>query len=187
MTKQTFNFILLYALVIVALIGCNGKKTTEQQSFKFPFQDPSKSINERTKDLISRLTLEEKVSQLLYNAPAIPRLDIPEYNWWSEALHGVARTGNATVFPQPIGLAATFDDDLVFRVATAISDEARAKFNEAQKIGNRGQYAGLTFWAPNINIFRDPRWGRGHETYGEDPFLTGRMGVAFVRGMQGIV
>jgi beta-glucosidase len=136
-------------------------------------------------DLISRMTLEEKVSQLSYTSPAIPRLGIPEYNWWNECLHGVARAGIATVFPQAIALAATFDEDFVERVAGAISDEARAKYNEAIKQGNRGQYWGLTFWTPNINIFRDPRWGRGQETYGEDPYLTGRIGLALVRGLQG--
>lgn len=131
------------------------------------------------------MTLEEKCSQMLYNSPAIDRLGIPAYNWWSEALHGIARMGRATVFPQPIGMAATFDTALIFRVASAISDEARAKFNAAHQIGNITQYGGLSFWSPNINIFRDPRWGRGMETLGEDPFLTGKLGVAFVRGMQG--
>ncbi|MDR3139835.1 MAG: glycoside hydrolase family 3 C-terminal domain-containing protein [Treponema sp.] len=139
----------------------------------------------RIKDLISQMTLEEKVSQLSYTSAAIPRLGIPEYNWWNECLHGVARAGLATVFPQAIALAAAFDEDLVYRVARAISDEGRAKYNEAVKRGNRGQYWGLTFWTPNINIFRDPRWGRGQETYGEDPCLTSRIGVAFVKGLQG--
>jgi len=131
------------------------------------------------------MTLEEKCSQMLYDSPAIDRLGIPAYNWWSEALHGVARMGRATVFPQPIGMAATFDTSLIYEVASAISDEARAKYNAALKIGNITQYGGLSFWSPNINIFRDPRWGRGMETWGEDPFLTGKLGVAFVRGMQG--
>ncbi|WP_461257279.1 glycoside hydrolase family 3 protein, partial [Treponema sp. R80B11-R83G3] len=139
----------------------------------------------KIKELISQMTLEEKVSQLLYKSPAIDRLGIPEYNWWNECLHGVARAGIATVFPQAIALAATFDDELVERIAVAISDEARAKYNEAVKQGNRGQYWGLTFWTPNINIFRDPRWGRGQETYGEDPYLTSRIGLALVRGLQG--
>jgi len=140
---------------------------------------------ERIKELISQMTLEEKVSQLVHNSPAIPRLGIPEYNWWNECLHGVARAGVATVFPQAIALAATFDDEFIRSVASAISDEARAKHNEAIKQGNRGMYWGLTFWTPNINIFRDPRWGRGQETYGEDPYLTSRIGVAMVRGLQG--
>lgn len=139
----------------------------------------------RIKDLISQMTLEEKVSQLSHKSAAIPRLGIPEYNWWNECLHGVARAGIATVFPQAIALAATFDEDFVHEVAVAISDEARAKHNEAIKQGNRGQYWGLTFWTPNINIFRDPRWGRGQETYGEDPFLTSAIGLAFMRGLQG--
>ncbi|MCL2442701.1 MAG: glycoside hydrolase family 3 C-terminal domain-containing protein [Treponema sp.] len=140
---------------------------------------------EKIKELISQMTLEEKVSQLLYKSPAIERLGIPEYNWWNECLHGVARAGIATVFPQAIALAATFDENLVKEIAVAISDEARAKHNEAVKQGNRGQYWGLTFWTPNINIFRDPRWGRGQETYGEDPFLTSRIGLALVNGLQG--
>jgi beta-glucosidase len=139
----------------------------------------------RIRELVSRMTVEEKVSQLSYTSAAIPRLGIPEYNWWNECLHGVARAGIATVFPQAIALAATFDDGFVERVAEAISDEARAKYNEAVKRGNRGQYCGLTFWTPNVNIFRDPRWGRGQETYGEDPYLTGRIGRAMVRGLQG--
>jgi beta-glucosidase len=131
------------------------------------------------------MTLEEKASQMLHESAAIERLGIPEYNWWNECLHGVARAGFATVFPQAIGLAATFDPDLMLRVATAISDEARAKYHASVAAGNRGQYKGLTFWTPNVNIFRDPRWGRGQETYGEDPHLTSRMGVAFVKGLQG--
>jgi beta-glucosidase len=139
----------------------------------------------RINELISQMTLEEKVSQLSYTSAAVQRLGIPEYNWWNECLHGVARAGIATVFPQAIALAATFDEGFIEEVADAISDEARAKYNEAIKMGNRGQYWGLTFWTPNINIFRDPRWGRGQETYGEDPYLTSRIGLAFVRGLQG--
>jgi len=122
---------------------------------------------------------------LLYNSPAIEHLGIPAYNWWNESLHGVARAGKATVFPQAIGLAATLDKDLIFRIATAISDEARAKYNAAIAKGSRQQYQGLTFWSPNVNIFRDPRWGRGQETWGEDPFLTSTLGVAYVKGLQG--
>ena len=143
------------------------------------------SRESKIKELISQMTLEEKVSQLVYTSAAIPRLGIPEYNWWNECLHGVARAGIATIFPQAIALAATFDDVFIEQVADAISDEARAKYNEAIKQGNRGQYWGLTFWTPNINIFRDPRCGRGQETYGEDPYLTSRIGAAFVRGLQG--
>ncbi|MEN6358187.1 MAG: glycoside hydrolase family 3 C-terminal domain-containing protein [Armatimonadota bacterium] len=141
--------------------------------------------HERARDLVSRMTLEEKVPQLMHDAPAIERLGVPAYNWWNECLHGVGRAGTATVFPQAIGMAATWDPELIHEVATAISDEARAKHHEALRQGEHGMYQGLTFWSPNINIFRDPRWGRGHETYGEDPYLTGRMGVAFVKGLQG--
>ncbi|PYS68878.1 MAG: glycosyl hydrolase, partial [Acidobacteria bacterium] len=130
------------------------------------------------------MTIEEKVSQMMNAAPAIPRLGIPEYDWWNEALHGVA-FGIATVFPQAIGLGATFDSQLISRVSTVISEEARAKYHEAQRHGNRSRFSGLTFWSPNINIFRDPRWGRGQETYGEDPYLTSRLGVEFVKGLQG--
>ena len=150
-----------------------------------PYLDPRRPAAERAADLVRRMTVDEKIGQLMTSAPAIPRLGVPAYDWWSEALHGVARAGRATVFPQAIALAATFDAPLVERVATAISDEARAKFNLAQARGERGRYQGLTFFSPNINIFRDPRWGRGHETFGEDPFLTARMGVAFIEGMQG--
>ncbi len=149
------------------------------------YLDTSKSIDTRVNDLISKLTLEEKVQQMMYDAPAIPRLNIPAYNWWNEALHGVARSGVATIFPQAIGMAATFDDSLIFHVASTISDEARAMYNASIKRGYHLWYGGLTFWTPNINIFRDPRWGRGQETYGEDPYLTSRLGVAFVKGMQG--
>jgi beta-glucosidase len=131
------------------------------------------------------MTLEEKAGQMMNDAPAIDRLGVPAYNWWNECLHGVARAGRATVFPQAIGLAATWDTDLIHRVATAISDEARAKYHESVRRGERNIYQGLTFWTPNINLFRDPRWGRGMETYGEDPFLTGSMAVQFIRGIQG--
>ncbi|MBN2738863.1 MAG: glycoside hydrolase family 3 C-terminal domain-containing protein [Spirochaetales bacterium] len=142
-------------------------------------------MEKRIRELIDKMTIEEKASQLLHESAAIPRLNIPEYDWWSEALHGVARAGIATVFPQAIAMAATFDDSLVEKVASAISSEARAKYNLASTKGNRSRYHGLTFWTPNVNIFRDPRWGRGQETYGEDPFLTSKMGVAFVKGLQG--
>ena len=135
--------------------------------------------------LVSRMTLEEKASQLRFDAPAIERLGIPAYNWWNEALHGLARGGTATVFPQAIALASMFDDELLGRIADAISTEARAKYNALSREGDRDIYHGLTCWSPNINIFRDPRWGRGHETYGEDPYLSARLGSAFVRGLQG--
>jgi beta-glucosidase len=150
-----------------------------------PYLNPDLSPEKRAADLVSRMTLEEKVLQMQNGAPALPRLNIPAYDWWNEALHGVARAGQATVFPQAIGLAATFDTDLMHRIADVISTEARAKYNEAIRNNNHGRYYGLTFWSPNINIFRDPRWGRGQETYGEDPYLTGRLAVAFITGMQG--
>jgi beta-glucosidase len=145
----------------------------------------AQGLGRRVDDLVSRMTLEEKVSQMQDVAPAIERLGIPQYNWWNEALHGVARSGLATSFPQAIGLAATWDDSLIFRMAGVISDEARAKYHEYVRAGSRQRYQGLTFWSPNINLFRDPRWGRGQETYGEDPFLTGRLAVQFIKGMQG--
>ena len=139
----------------------------------------------KAKELVSRMTLEEKASQLKYDAPAIERLGIPAYNWWNEVLHGVARAGTATVFPQAIGLAAMFDEELQEKIAGVISHEARAKFNGQSRHGDRDIYKGLTVWSPNINIFRDPRWGRGHETYGEDPYLTSRLGIRFIQGLQG--
>src|SRR5580704_139996 len=150
-----------------------------------PYLNPDLDAAKRAADLVSRMTLDEKVLQMQNSAPAIPRLNIPAYDWWNEALHGVARAGEATVFPQAIGLAATWDTDLMGRVAETISTEARAKYNEAIRTNDHSRYHGLTFWSPNINIFRDPRWGRGQETYGEDPYLTGRLAVAFIRGMQG--
>ncbi len=145
----------------------------------------SAPLERRVNDLIARMTLEEKVSQLMNDSPAIERLGIPAYNWWNECLHGVARAGRATVFPETIGLAATWDSALALRVATVISDEARAKYHEFVRRGKRNIYQGLTFWTPNINLFRDPRWGRGMETYGEDPYLTGQMAVNFIKGLQG--
>ena len=136
-------------------------------------------------ELVEQMTVEEMASQMRYDAPAIPRLQISAYNWWNEGLHGVARGGTATVFPQAIGLAAMFDEETMRSVADAVSTEGRAKYNEFQKEGDTDIYKGLTYWTPNVNIFRDPRWGRGHETYGEDPYLTSRLGVAFVKGLQG--
>jgi beta-glucosidase len=149
------------------------------------FLNPDLPPATRARDLISRMTLAEKVSQMMDQAPAIERLGIPAYPWWNEALHGVARAGTATVFPQAIGIAATWNAVLVYRMADAISDEGRAKHHQAVRRGDTSRYTGLTLWSPNINIFRDPRWGRGQETYGEDPYLTGRLGVAFIRGLQG--
>jgi beta-glucosidase len=151
----------------------------------YAFWNPDLPLEERLADLVQRLTAEEKAAQMLHDAPGIERLGIPPYNWWNEALHGVARAGVATVFPQAIGMAAMWNAGLLERVAVAISDEARAKHHEFLRQGDHGMYKGLTFWSPNINIFRDPRWGRGHETYGECPYLTGRLGVAFCRGLQG--
>lgn len=148
-------------------------------------QEKLKEYRKRAKELVAQMTLEEKVGQTLYQAPAIPRLGIKAYNWWNEALHGVARAGTATVFPQAIGMAATFDENLLEQVGDAVSTEARAKFNMQQKADDTDIYKGLTFWAPNVNIFRDPRWGRGHETFGEDPYLTSRLGVRYVMGLQG--
>jgi beta-glucosidase len=154
---------------------------------RFPFQDTGLGPEERVADLVARMTLEEKIGQMMHTAPAIPRLGVPEYSWWSEALHGVARSGEAvTVFPQAIALAATFDPDAVERLGDITATEARAIFNEDRRQGRAARmYRGLTVWTPNINIFRDPRWGRGQETYGEDPLLTARMGLAMVRGLQG--
>ncbi len=171
-----------FILSLVALLLTLTLSVCAQQNI---YLDPAKTIDERARDLVSKLTLEEKVGQMMYNAPAIPRLNIPAYNWWNESLHGVARSGVATIFPQAIGMAATFDEELMFRISSAISDEARAMYNASIAKGYHRQYAGLTFWTPNINIFRDPRWGRGQETYGEDPYLTSRLGVAYVKGLQG--
>jgi beta-glucosidase len=154
-------------------------------TFEFPFQNPDLPLEARVDDLVGRMTVAEKASQMLHEAPAIERLGIPAYNWWNEGLHGVARAGVATVFPQAIGLAAMWNAERLHEVAVAISDEARAKHHEFLRQGDHGMYKGLTYWSPNINIFRDPRWGRGHETYGECPYLTARLGVAFCRGLQG--
>ncbi len=166
-------FVLMFSLSAVA------------QSDAPAYLNPQLPIEQRVNDLIGRMTLQEKISQMGHEAAAIPRLGVPEYNWWNECLHGVARAGIATVFPQAIALGATWDTDLMYRVADVISTEARAKHHEFVRQGKRGIYEGLTFWSPNINIFRDPRWGRGQETYGEDPYLTARMGVQFVKGLQG--
>ena len=160
----------------------NSTAKTLEESDHF---NVSLDFETRTSILVSKMTLEEKISQLGNNAPAIPRLGVLEYNWWNECLHGVARAGTATVFPQAIGMAATFNPNLINDVAIVISDEARAKHHEALSNNDYSQYKGLTFWSPNINIFRDPRWGRGHETYGEDPYLTGQIGTQFVKGLQG--
>src|ERR1700733_15097712 len=173
-------------LVTVFFVAASGSIAQTSNHPNLPaYLDSSLPISERVEDLVGRMTLEEKASQLVNQARAIPRLQVPAYDWWSEALHGVARAGTATVFPEPIGLAATFDVPLIHDMGVVIGTEARAKHNQAVRAGRRDIMEGLDFWSPNINIFRDPRWGRGQETYGEDPFLTGRMGVAFVTGLQG--
>ena len=155
------------------------KKTTGERKKTMDFKAAAK-------ELVSKMTFAEKIAQMQHDAPAIERLGVPAYSWWNECLHGVARAGAATVFPQAIGMAASFNADRMYEVATAISDEARGKYNEYKKqYGTTPMYHGLNFWSPNINIFRDPRWGRGHETYGEDPYLTGTMGTAFIKGLQG--
>lgn len=176
-----FNFASLTWLLLLSI----SANSFSQNTAKLPYKNTQLSIDDRVEDLVSRMTLPEKVTQLFNQAAPVERLGVPAYNWWNECLHGVARAGTATVFPQAIGLSATFDQDLMFRVGDAISDEARAKHNFFVANNVRSIYTGLTFWTPNINIFRDPRWGRGQETYGEDPFLTGRLAVNFIKGLQG--
>ncbi|HEX8285890.1 MAG TPA: glycoside hydrolase family 3 C-terminal domain-containing protein [Pyrinomonadaceae bacterium] len=184
--RRLFLSVCLSSLLLSALPAPPTAAQTRKPDVTKPdYLDTRLPVERRVADLVSRMTLEEKVAQMMNKAPAIERLGVPAYDWWNEALHGVAYAGRATVFPQAIGLGASWDLALMRRVATAVSDEARAKHHEAVRLGNRGRFYGLTFWSPNINIFRDPRWGRGHETYGEDPFLTARLGVEFVRGMQG--
>lgn len=175
---------LFKSLAACLLLSCVNS-CTPSSPYEYPYQNPELSFEERVDDLVGRMTLEEKVSQMISEAPAIERLGIPEYNWWNEGLHGIARAGLATVFPQAIGLGATWDEPLMHEVSTVISDETRAKHHNFVSEGKRFLYQGLTLWSPNINIFRDPRWGRGQETYGEDPYLTGRMAVQFVKGLQG--
>ena len=177
MNKKVFKTICL-SLFLTGLFACG-------QKYEYPFQDPDLPIDERVENLLSLLTMEEKAGLMVNSSKPVPRLGIPAYDWWNEALHGVARSGLATVFPQAIGMAATWNEPGHLETFTIISDEARAKYNEAVRNDNRGRYYGLTFWTPNINIFRDPRWGRGQETYGEDPHLTARLGVAAVKGLQG--
>jgi beta-glucosidase len=170
-------------ILYIVFIVLSFKSTAQLTDFEYLNTDLS--VEDRVDILVSQMTVEEKVDQMVYEAPAIPRLGVPEYNWWNECLHGVARAGYATVFPQSITIAGSWDKDLVYRVATTISNEARAIHHEFVRRGKRGIYQGLTFWSPNINIFRDPRWGRGHETYGEDPYLSGQLGLHFVKGLQG--
>ena len=182
MKHFTANKLLVLALVMLLF----SFTPIKHKRYQFNFQDPSLPIDKRVNDLVSRLTLEEKVGQMLNSAPAIDRLGIPAYNWWNECLHGVARTPfKVTVYPQAIGMAATFDKNSLHQMADYTAEEGRAINNESIKKGNRKIYLGLTYWTPNINIFRDPRWGRGQETYGEDPYLTGTLGKAFVTGLQG--
>jgi beta-glucosidase len=160
--------------------------TSSLSGQKYPFRNPDLSSEERAKDLLSRLTLKEKAALMCDQSDAIPRLEIKKFNWWSEALHGLANNKNVTVFPEPIGMAASFDDSLTYHIFDAVSDETRAKYNEAiQKGQENRRFLSLSVWTPNINIFRDPRWGRGQETYGEDPYLTSRMGISVVKGLQG--
>lgn len=189
-----FKFV-FFTIILLVVNSCKNENSNELKSssnknvaqinYEFPFYNPSLTLDERVQDLISRLTLEEKIGQMMNGTPEIKRLKILSYDYWNEALHGVGRSCAATVFPQAIGLGATFDADLAFRVSSAISDEARALYNATKEKGYNIQYNGLTFWTPNINIFRDPRWGRGQETYGEDPYLTSILGTAFVKGLQG--
>ena len=177
------SFFGLFAAFAVIAFPVHAQQPATAQAF--PYMNPALPVDQRVKDLIGRMTLEEKVQQMRDHAPAIPRLGVPKYDWWNEGLHGVAFAGYATNFPQVIGMAATWDTDLVHAMAQTTSTEARAKYNQAMRDDDHEMFFGLTFWAPNVNIFRDPRWGRGQETYGEDPFLTGQMAVAFVSGMQG--
>lgn len=174
---RSYRFVLIFCFAI-------GITKAQQQKI-LPYKNQQLTLDKRVEDLLKQLTTEEKISLLGFESKAVKRLDIPQYNWWNESLHGVARAGKATVFPQAIGMAASFNDQLLNEVASAISTEARAKNNMAVAKDRRLQYMGLNFWSPNINIFRDPRWGRGQETYGEDPFLTGKMGTAYVQGLQG--
>ena len=178
---KTYKFYVSVLIIALSVMSCK----TEQKEYKFQFQNPEHSVEDRVANLIGEMTLQEKVSQMRYDAPAIERLGVPEYNWWNECLHGVARAGEATVFPQGIGMGATWNAPLIFKMGEVVSDEARAKHHKAISEGKRGIYQGLTFWTPNINIFRDPRWGRGQETYGEDPYLTSRIGVNYIKGLQG--
>jgi beta-glucosidase len=177
------SFVIAFLFLFILVLAIPQHSASGQD--RLAYQDTSLPMEKRTADLISRMTLEEKISQMMNAAVSIDRLGIPAYDWWNETLHGVARAGYATVFPQAIGMAATWDPDLIYQVGDVASTEARAKHHDFVRQNDRGRYKGLTFWSPNINIFRDPRWGRGQETYGEDPYLTGRLGVAFIKGLQG--
>tara|TARA_B100001146_G_scaffold225197_1_gene247650 strand:- start:35354 stop:37627 length:2274 start_codon:yes stop_codon:yes gene_type:complete len=191
--NKLFYYPIVFFAASLLMSSCNTEQKESSQTIEkmqyadpeFPFYDTSLSVDERVADLISRLSLEEKAAQMMNSTPAIERLGIPPYDYWNEALHGVGRASAATVFPQAIGIGATFDADLAYRISNAISDEARALYNATSEKGLYNRYNGLSFWTPNINIFRDPRWGRGQETYGEDPYLMSLIGVAFVKGLQG--
>ena len=186
MIKKVFIYISVILFSLTASNNVKAQHTLPPDSVQYPFQNPELTSAERAKDLISRLTLEEKAALMCDQSDAIPRLGIKKFNWWSEALHGYANNDNVTVFPEPIGMAASFDDELVFHIFDAVSDEARAKYNQWINEGNENKrFLSLSVWTPNVNIFRDPRWGRGQETYGEDPYLTSRMGVSVVKGLQG--
>ena len=195
MKYQTARLVAPVMLAVAALVAAPGASAQDtaappgelaKPGATLPYLDTSLDFETRARDLVSRMSLEEKARQAGHTAPAIPRLNVPAYNWWNEGLHGVARAGIATVFPQAIGLAATFDTDRMHKSATVISDEFRAKYLATlQPDGSSGFYQGLTVWSPNINIFRDPRWGRGQETYGEYPHLTGSIAKAFITGLQG--
>ncbi|MEL7147558.1 MAG: glycoside hydrolase family 3 N-terminal domain-containing protein, partial [Bacteroidota bacterium] len=180
--SKLLNFKVLAACCLVAMVLVGY---SQKEKYPAKYLNPSLSAEERATDLVNRMTLSEKVSQMRYDAPAVDRLNIPRYNWWNECLHGVGRAGEATVFPQAIGMGATWNKDLIHEMGIVVSDEARAKHHRFISENKRGIYQGLTFWTPNINIFRDPRWGRGQETYGEDPYLTGELGVSYINGLQG--
>ena len=183
-----FSFLLISIFFIQPVFTQEKKPSRSARGFDYPFQDPSLPVEKRVSDLVSQLSLEEKVLQMLNSTPAIERLGIPAYDWWNECLHGVARTKfNVTSYPQAIGMAATFDADAMKTMGNYTAEEGRAIYNETSRTdtSSRKRYIGLTYWTPNINIFRDPRWGRGQETYGEDPFLTGTMSKAFISGLQG--
>ena len=176
-TNYKMKKLLLTTWLTVMTVGAMAQQ--------LPYQNPNLTAEQRADDLLARLTLEEKTKLMMDVSPAIPRLGIPAFQWWNEALHGIGRNGFVTVFPITTMMAASWNDELVYEVFSAVSDEARAKNQEAKKSGKVQRYQGLSFWTPNINIFRDPRWGRGQETYGEDPYLTERMGLAVVNGLQG--
>ena len=180
MRQNKLKYSLFFLFSLLFLINSNSQETDYEPSAEILY-----SFNKTADSILSLLTIEQKASQMLTTSPSVPEREIEMYNWWNEALHGVARSGKATVFPQAIAMGATFDPDLIKKTAAAISTEARAMYNIFSNKEIRTEYTGLTFWSPNINIFRDPRWGRGHETYGEDPFLTGEIGKAFVIGLQG--